>query len=273
MGRSVRFGLYIAPFGALADVAALARIALTAERAGWDGVFLWDHVMAGPDVEVADPWVALTAVALATERLRLGPMVTPLARRRPWDVARAAATLDRLSGGRVTLGVGLGGDRYRELSAFGEEVEDRARGGQLDEALDQLLAFWSGQPLTHAGPRHVLDGAQVLPTPLQQPRIPVWAACVWPNRAPLRRAARLDGVFPVSHDRSLDGEDVLAIRAITRDLGARDPFDVVITNGERPSSARLDELSSAGATWWLQSFGDRPTMVDVEAAASAGPPQ
>lgn len=269
----MRFGLYVAPFGELADAAALADIGARAEAAGWDGLFVWDHVMTTPGVAVADPWVALAAIAQRTERVRLGPMVTPLARRRPWDVARAAATLDHLSNGRTVLGVGLGGDGRRELSAFGEERDRRARAGLLDEALELLLAFWSGEPVSHAGPRYQLDRAQVLPTPLQRPRIPVWAGCVWPNRAPLRRAARLDGVFPVSHTGPLGGDDVRAMLAEVRAHGGPEDFDVVITNHERPDPARLSELASAGATWWLQGFGDGPSLGDVRAAAAAGPPQ
>lgn len=269
----MRFGLYVAPFGELADAAALADVGARAEAAGWDGLFVWDHVMTSPGVAVADPWVTLAAVAQRTERLTLGPMVTPLARRRPWDVARAAATLDRLSGGRTVLGIGLGGDGRRELSAFGEERDPRARAALLDEALELVLAFWSGEPVTHAGARYTLDRAQVLPTPLQRPRIPVWAGCVWPNRAPLRRAARLDGVFPVSHTRALSGADVEELLAEARAHGAPEGFDVVITNHERPDAARVSELASAGATWWLQGFGDGPTLADVTAAAAAGPPQ
>jgi alkanesulfonate monooxygenase SsuD/methylene tetrahydromethanopterin reductase-like flavin-dependent oxidoreductase (luciferase family) len=269
----VRRGLYVAPFGELADVGALVEVAVRAEEAGWDGLFVWDHVMTAPGVAVADPWIALTAVALGTERLRLGALVTPLARRRPWNVARSVATLDRLSGGRTVLGIGLGGDGRRELSAFGEERDSRARGALLDEALDLVLELWSGDPVSHAGPGWALDAAQVLPTPLQRPRPPVWAGCVWPNREPLRRAARLDGVFPVSHTRSLDGEDVRAILAFVDEHGAAEDFDVVLTNRERPAPERLAELAAAGATWWLQSFGDMPSLVDVEAAAAAGPPE
>jgi alkanesulfonate monooxygenase SsuD/methylene tetrahydromethanopterin reductase-like flavin-dependent oxidoreductase (luciferase family) len=123
----MRHGLYVAPFGELSDVRALAAVAADAEASGWDGVFVWDHVMTFDGLEVADPWIALTAVALATERVRLGAMVTPLARRRPWDVARQVAVLDRLSGGRMVFGAGLGGDSRRELSAFGEERDPRAR--------------------------------------------------------------------------------------------------------------------------------------------------
>ena len=142
----MRHGLYVAPFGELSDVRALAAVAAQAEASGWDGFFVWDHVMTFDGLEVADPWIALTAVALATEGLRLGAMVTPLARRRPWDVARQVAVLDRLSGGRMVFGAGLGGDSRRELSAFGEERDPRARAALLDEALELVVDLWRARP-------------------------------------------------------------------------------------------------------------------------------
>ena len=156
----MRHGLYVAPFGELADVRALAEVSAQAEAGGWDGFFVWDHVMTFDRLDVADPWIALTAVALATERLRLGAMVTPLARRRPWDVARQVAVLDRLSGGRMVFGAGLGGDSRRELTAFGEERDPRARAALLDEALDVVVDLWTGEPVSRDGPAFVLDDAR-----------------------------------------------------------------------------------------------------------------
>jgi len=271
----MRHGLYVAPFRELADVRALAEVSAEAEASGWDGIFVWDHVMTHDNIDVADPWIALTAIALATERVRLGAMVTPLARRRPWDVARQVAVLDRLSGGRMVFGAGLGGDSRRELTAFGEERDPRARAALLDEALDVVTDLWTGKPVTRDGPGFALDAAQVRPTPVQQPRPPVWLGCVWPHRRPLVRAARFDGAFPVSHERPLRGDDlrvILETVGVHRAAGAG-PFDLVVVNHERPDAARLAELSAAGATWWLQGFGERPRLADVRGAAAAGPPQ
>jgi alkanesulfonate monooxygenase SsuD/methylene tetrahydromethanopterin reductase-like flavin-dependent oxidoreductase (luciferase family) len=270
----MQFGLYVAPFGELADVARLAHIAATAEASGWDGFFIWDHVMTFDPVEVADPWIALTTIAIATERVRIGPMVTPLARRRPWDVARQAAMVDRLSGGRLVFGAGLGGDSRRELTAFGEERNPRVRGVLLDEALELLVDLWSGEPVTRDG-HYTLDRAHVLPTPMQAPRPPIWLACVWPHRKPLRRAARYDGVFPVSFRRSLTGADITEMMDVVAEHRAADAgvFDIVIVNTERPDAARLADLAGAGATWWLQGFGEKPRLADVQTAAAAGPPE
>jgi alkanesulfonate monooxygenase SsuD/methylene tetrahydromethanopterin reductase-like flavin-dependent oxidoreductase (luciferase family) len=271
----MRCGLYVAPFGELAEVRSLAAVAAEAEASGWEGLFVWDHVMTFDGLEVADPWIALTAVALGTERMRLGAMVTPLARRRPWDVARQVAVLDRLSGGRMVFGAGLGGDSRRELSAFGEERDPRARANLLDEALELVVELWGGEAVTRDGAAFALERAVVRPTPLQEPRPPVWLGCVWPHRRPLVRAARYDGVFPVSHSAPLTGADVRSLLETVAEHRAQraGPFDVAIVNHERADAGRLSELGAAGATWWLQGFGERPRLDDVRAAAAAGPPQ
>ena len=194
----LRSALWLPLFNELADPAVVAGLAAEAEEAGWHGVFVWDHLRwRAPVLQVADPWITLAAIATATERLRLGPMVTPLARRRPAKVARETATLDRLSDGRLTLGAGLGSDRFGgELSATGEQLDDRQRGQMLDEALEILTTAWSGQPVHHRGEHYTVDGIQFLPRPAQQPRVPVWVAGLPGNPRPLRRAARYDGFFP-----------------------------------------------------------------------------
>jgi alkanesulfonate monooxygenase SsuD/methylene tetrahydromethanopterin reductase-like flavin-dependent oxidoreductase (luciferase family) len=142
----MRHALTIPPYGELADPSALVEVAVAAERAGWDAVFLWDHVLRRPGdpQETADPWVAMAAIAVATERVRIGPMVTPITRRRPIKLARETTTLDHLSNGRLTLGLGLGVDTTRELSAFGEIVDARVRGDRLDEGVELLCAMWPG---------------------------------------------------------------------------------------------------------------------------------
>lgn len=187
-------------FDDLADPRVVARLASEAEEAGWDGCFVWDQLCwRSPVRQVADPWIALAAIATATERLRLGPMVSVLARRRPAKVARETATLDRLSDGRLTLGVGLGSDRFAgELSRTGEQLDDRTRGRMLDESLAILSAAWSGEPVRHRGEHYVVDDITFLPRPVQRPGVPVWAAGFPGNVKPIRRAAQLDGFFPAN---------------------------------------------------------------------------
>jgi alkanesulfonate monooxygenase SsuD/methylene tetrahydromethanopterin reductase-like flavin-dependent oxidoreductase (luciferase family) len=260
--------LFLPPFDELADPRLVARLAADAEEAGWDGVFLWDHLAyRAPVRAVADPWTSLAAMAVATEQVRLGPMVTPLPRRRPVVVARQTATLDVLSRGRLVLGVGLGGDGSRELSATGEQTDDRVRARMLDEALEVLEAAWTGEPVHHRGAHYVVDGLSFLPTPVQRPRPPVWVAVRAGNRAPLRRAARYDGVFPIGLEHP---EDLAALAADVRSLrnpGAG-PLDVVVgmPPGQDPRPWR-----AAGATWDVVAFPVGTTADDVRGVLRDGP--
>lgn len=247
--------------GSFADPRGVADLAREAEGAGWDAVFVWDHLIGMPGAEVADPWTILTAVALATERVRIGPMVTPLARRRPWQVARQAATLDRLSGGRVTLGVGLGFPPEEEFGRFGEPTDDRERAAILDEALDVIVGLWTGEPFSFEGERFRVRDVTFVPTPLQRPRIPIWIAATWPHRAPLARAARFDGVVPIADPAGdepfLDLDRVADVVREIRGRRAADagPFDVVwVAPPAAGASAALEtvERAAAASVTWVQ---------------------
>jgi alkanesulfonate monooxygenase SsuD/methylene tetrahydromethanopterin reductase-like flavin-dependent oxidoreductase (luciferase family) len=245
-------GIYLAPFDELADPRRVARLAARAEERGWDGFFVWDHILYSPPVRgVADPWVTLSAVACATERLRIGPMVTPPARRRVQKLTRETVTLDHLSAGRLVLGLGLGG-RHGEFGPFGDPDEPREQARLLDAALERLDAYWSGE---------------LEPPPVQRPRIPVWLAARWPNRRPVRRAARWDGVFPIDLPGPDTVAELVAEIAALREPGAG-PFDVVVTN---PPEVDPAPWAAAGATWCLTGFGPRPTEAAVRAAIDAGP--
>jgi alkanesulfonate monooxygenase SsuD/methylene tetrahydromethanopterin reductase-like flavin-dependent oxidoreductase (luciferase family) len=246
--------IFVAPFEELSEPALVAELAAKAERKGWDGFFVWDHVAYSEPVRaLADPWVTLAAVAMRTERVVIGPLVTPLPRRRPHQLARETVTLDRLSRGRLVLGVGLGSEVTPEFDPdrFGEEGDMKARAKLLDDGLDRLLAYWGGE---------------FEPRPVQRPRIPIWVAARWPKRKPLRRAARYDGLFPID----LPNPDALAqmadeLKAMRESDG---PFDVVAESlaGEDPAP-----WIAAGATWHLTSFGRQPTRAEVEEAIDAGP--
>jgi alkanesulfonate monooxygenase SsuD/methylene tetrahydromethanopterin reductase-like flavin-dependent oxidoreductase (luciferase family) len=178
---ALRFGLFFPAFAGLADPGRVVELARAAERSGWDGFFLWDHVLALPGMAVADPWVTMAAIAQSTARMRLGMLVTPLARRRPWVLARQTATLDRLSRGRLVVGVGLGDDGIGEFSSFQGEVSDPVqRGAMLDESLDLLRCFWSGNDVTWEGQHFAVASGPFLPRPVQDP-LPVWVACRWPT--------------------------------------------------------------------------------------------
>ena len=245
---AARRGIFVAPFEELSEPAVVAELAARAERRGWDGFFIWDHVAYREPVRaIADPWVTLAAVAVATERIVIGPLVTALPRRRPHQLARETVTLDRLSGGRLVFGVGLGSERTVEFhpDRFGEEGDPTARARLLDDGLDRLLAYWDGE---------------FEPRPVQRPRIPVWVAARWPRRRPLRRAARFDGLFPID----LPGPEALEeLAGELRALRGPGPFDLV---AEHPPGADPAPWIEAGATWCLTAFGIQPTRAEVQQA-------
>jgi alkanesulfonate monooxygenase SsuD/methylene tetrahydromethanopterin reductase-like flavin-dependent oxidoreductase (luciferase family) len=264
----VQRGLFIPQFGELADPRLLARLGERAERAGWDGLFVWDHIQyRAPAALVLDPWVTLAAIGAATSRLRLGAMVTPLARRRPWVVARQLAALDLLTVGRMVLGVGLGlDDSGKELSTFGEELDARTRAQMLDEALDIVHGLLSGQPVHHRGPHYVADGATFLPTPVQSP-LPTWVAARWPNRAPLRRAVRYQGVFAIEVAAPADAEALGHEVDLMRRGGG--PFDIVVA--PEPGWPAQD-WAQAGVTWLLTPFSQFDARAEeVARVIDAGP--
>lgn len=275
----MKFGLEIAPWGALADPRRLALLAAEAEAAGWDGVFVWDAMLHDEArLPKADPWIALAAIAMRTERIRLGTMVTPLARRRPWKVARETVTLDYLSNGRVILGVGLGDPSDEEFAWFDEAGRDyRTRAAMLDEGLEILDGLWSGEPFGFAGEHYRLAEMTFAPRPVQRPRIPIWVGGWWPNRAPLRRAVRWDGFHPGKPGDFLTAGDVREITAaVARERPASAPFDLAVqARVELDRSRAADnarELANAGATWWMEKAGTMPNGA-IECLVQAGPPR
>ncbi|HSV40969.1 MAG TPA: LLM class flavin-dependent oxidoreductase [Nocardioidaceae bacterium] len=256
----MRSAIWLPIFDELADPVVVARLAAEAEEAGWDGFFLWDHIRwREPVTAAADPWITLAAVATATEQLRLGTMVTALARRRPAKVARETATLDVLSRGRLTLGVGLGSDRFGgEFSLFGDEQDDRLRGEMLDEALEILRGAWTGQDVVHRGRHYTVDGISFRPVPVQ-PTVPVWVAGFPGKVKPMQRAARHDGFFPVNLQ-SPDqlAEAVEAVRGYRTDPAA--PYDVAV---DLAPGTDLAPYAAAGATWWMTDLDPHAMKVDT----------
>jgi alkanesulfonate monooxygenase SsuD/methylene tetrahydromethanopterin reductase-like flavin-dependent oxidoreductase (luciferase family) len=266
-----RHGLFVPPFDVLADPNLLAELAADAERAGWDGIFLWDHLIyARPVQAILDPWICLAAIAVATESMTLGAMVTPLSRRRPAVVARQAVTLDLLSRGRLVLGFGLGDDGSSgEMSRFGEEPDPHIRAGMLDEGLFVLRRMLSGELVDHQGQHYTAAGVQLLPRPYRESGIPFWIGARWPNARPLRRAAKYEGAFVISLKSADELRDLIG--ALDQLRGDGGEFDVVV---ELPSDDQAVAWSVPGVTWLLTRFG--PYDMDAAAVASriaAGPPK
>jgi len=254
-----------------------AELAALAEEHGWDGVFTWDAIAIGT-MEAYDPWVALAAMAMRTERVRMGAIVTPPSRRRPWKLAREAMTLDRLSNGRLILPVGLGALDDAAFANVGEPTDARTRAELLDESLAIIEGLWSGKPFGYDGRHYRFGEMTFLPTPVQQPRIPIWVVGAWPHERSMRRTLRWDGVYA-------QAEGVEAIRAVA-DWAEREwpaatrdrPWDV-IAEGRTPAddpgtaAAIVAGYEAAGATWWIESDWESTSVEAVRERIVAGPPR
>ncbi|WP_223268131.1 LLM class flavin-dependent oxidoreductase [Streptosporangium nondiastaticum] len=280
-------------FGDFADARNVAALAKAAETAGWDGLFLWDHVVHDKRSSrpVGDPWMLLTAAALATTSIKLGALVTPVPRRRPHQLARQVTTLDRISDGRVVFAAGLGGPVEDEYGSFGEPTDAVLLAERLDEGLGLLERYWTGERVTHRGRHFQARDVALLPRPVQRPRPPVWIAGYWPNRRPMRRAARWDGVVPLfasaGHGRTPPVEELRELvayvgrhRPVRRPRGA--PFEVVVggvspANDAAAARDLIGPLRDAGATWWDERLPlDHPGLSRLDTLlhrAGQGPPR
>ena len=267
------------------DPRTVAELAAEAETAGWDGVFYYDAIAIG-DSPLYDPWVVMAAMAMRTEGVRLGAIVTPPSRRRPWKLAREAMTLDRLSNGRLVLPVGLGALDDAGFGNVGEPTDARTRAELLDETLAILDGLWTGQPFGFEG-RHYRFGPMTFrPTPVQRPRIPIWVIGAWPHERSMRRAIRWDGIIVQAQDeagRPATGPEPLrhVLEYVRRERPpdlVDQPFDVIVdgsTPADDPDAAAATARAhaEAGATWWTEvDWGD--TSLDaMRDRIAAGPPR
>ena len=271
----MHYAIEVVPFGEFGDPRNVMRLAQVAEAAGWEGLFVWDHMGFVWGAPAGDPWVTLAAVATSTSHLKLGVAVAPLPRYSPQVLARALTGLDLLSQGRVILGAGLGGSN-EEFSAFGEPSDVRERAAMLDEALQILDRWMAGETLNFHGVHYTVENLALLPLPVQRPRIPIWIG--GESRPAMRRAARWDGwVIPgIDQDQAvIRPPEQLAqeLAYIQSHRVPSAPFDVAITGCSDPGQNSLaSEYASAGATWWLESiFGLRGSLDEMLRRVAAGP--
>lgn len=273
---------FIVTSGEPRTVAGLAR---EAEEAGWDGAFYWDGIHVD-GFDAYDPWVVMAAMAMRTERVRLGAMLTPPARRRPWKLAREAMTLDRLSGGRLVMPVGLGAAAHDGgFFKVGEPVDRKVRAQKLDESLEILSGLWSGEPFSYEGEHYRLEEMTFLPTPVQRPRVPIWVVGAWPSRKSMDRALRYDGLLTAKvgatvEDPGVTPQVIRAMRGYVEENRDGDgPFDIVVegeTPGEKPEEAaeKVRPFEEAGATWWIESPWTPPNEPDdLRRRIAQGPPR
>lgn len=282
----MKFGICIPNcHGDYTDPRLAAEVAYEAEQAGWDGFFTWDHIGDTWADEVSDPWIMLAAIAMRTRRITLGPLVTPLPRRRPWKVAREIVTLDHLSGGRVILGVGTG--EGSEFPNYFEQTDHRSRGEMLDEALDILMRLWSGKRFSFDGRYYRLKDVRHLPRPLQQPHIPIWVAAQYPYQRPLRRAAHWDGLSIIANNAGLCDqlpaeqvrECVHRVYAERETQQRNGPYEVLHwghfkgkDRGKHIEQAMA--YADAGATWWIEDLNwTSGSLQEVRTTVCQGPPR
>lgn len=271
---------FVFPAGDARQIADLSR---DAEAAGWDGIFVWEPVWG------VDAWVSLTAAAMQTHRIMLGTMLTPLSRMRPWKLAGETATVDRLSGGRVILSVGLGA-LDSGFEAFGEVQDRRTRAELMDEGLAILTGLWQGQPFNYSGKHYHVKETSFFPPPppVQQPRIPIWVVGAWPHAKSMQRALRYDGLLPYvmgeeGKGRKTTPDDIRAIQAfIEQNRSEATPFDIIM-EGETPggdpqaAAAIVQPWADVGVTWWIETMWSTPdaltNLLSVQARINQGPPR
>lgn len=279
--KIMKFGLDVPTTGEYSEPHVLANLAVEAEKAGWNGFFVWDVIFARDDmrIPVADAWIGLAEIALRTSKIRLGLMVEPLARDRPYLVARRLASLDNLSQGRVICTVGLG---YQDLefTPFGEEVGQSIRGEKLDEALQILSGLWTTDGFSFAGRYYSIDHVTMNPKPAQTPRIPLWVAGGWPLLGPFRRGANWDGIClkginMKTHEPLNPEEFGQCVDFTLRRRKSNSPFEIVMTgmtpgDGSRETDNTLP-FQEKGATWWIEQ-GISRSVDEYRTRIQAGPP-
>ncbi|MFX0064816.1 MAG: LLM class flavin-dependent oxidoreductase [Candidatus Hermodarchaeota archaeon] len=280
MDKKLKYGIYIANYGFTRNPKDYVELAQLGEENGWGGFFLWDHLNPSSTVvfPVIDPWITLAAIAVQTDKIRLGTTVTPLARRRPWKLAREIVSLDHLSNGRFTLGVGLGVPSDAEFESFNENSETKVKAEKLDESLDILRGLWSGKPFSYKGKHYQIKEVTFQPTPIQN-SIPIWVGATWPNKKPFQRAAKYNGVFPlrVGFEERLKPSDISdIINYINQYRSKEDPFDVVFpsySSSKKEENEWIKEYAEVGCTWFFECLdpwrGDLENMKEV---VKRGPP-
>ena len=275
----IKNGIYIANYGITNDPQDYVDLAILSENNGWDGFFLWDHVFISSKKAqpFLDPWVILSAIAVKTKRIALGTTVTALARRRPWIIAKEVSTLDRLSKGRIILGVGLGIDA--DFSNFGENTDQLIRREKLDESLHILRGLWAEKPYKFEGKHFNIKEVNFFPKPFRE-SIPIWVGGIWPNKRPFQRAAQYDGVFPikVTDDENVSPDDYKEIIKILKQYrSSLDSYDIIksiVTTGIKEEDEWINDYRDIGITWFVELiYPGRDSLDNLKKIISRGPPQ
>ena len=277
--RKLRYGLILPDFGKALHPTDLVDLAGEAEDYGWDGFFLWDHMVEwNSRTPVYDAFTCLAAIATNTKHIRIGTAVTPIPLLKPWIIARQTITLDHLSNGRLILGVGLGTKESCDYERFGEPGDNKTLAEKLDESLVIIKGLWSGKPFRYSGKHYLLKDPIFLPHSIQKPRIPIWVAGYWPRKGPLRRAAKWDGVIPLRFPGNLLELDELRtlVEYIKKLRENADNFAVaIIGSTQNPRNVeKVERFASAGMTWWFENlYAKKDSLNSMRKRIRLGPPQ
>lgn len=273
---AMHYAIEVVPYGIYSNPSNIVTLAQAAEVAGWEGLFVWDHLGYVSGIASSDPYVVLAAVAATTSHLKLGVEITPLPRTRPHVLIQTLVSLDLLSGGRVIFGAGLG-HVPEEFSLFGESADLKQRAAKLDEGLEVLDRFMTGNQVSYHGEYYTIDNATLIPLPVQRPRIPIWIG--GRSHPALRRAARWDGwvmsgAGPGGMMKRTPEELIIKVAEIHRNRSDANPFDVAISGYSTPDQIEIPlRYEFAGATWWLESLSEeRGSMEAMMTRVMAGPP-
>ena len=283
MTEEIKYGITIIQFNEFADPELVVEFAEEAEKAGWDGIFLIDHVYFNREQipSIAETWVLLAAIAARTKRIKIGTSVTALPRYPPWQFAKMAATLDVLSKGRLILGLGLGGPAV-EYETFGQKYDLKILAEKMDESLDILQGLWTGEMFSFEGKHYQIDRACLRPKPVQSPRIPLILGGSWPHKKPFIRAAKYDGIMPIHKDfpRDLTPAQLKEIKDIIKDhRKISDPFEVMILGSTFFNQDKRFEIIQSykdiGITWWLEQVNTlmQPSVDVMREWVKQGPPK
>jgi len=277
----MKYGFVIDAF----DVATIGDLTEVAEEAGWDGLFISDAIAVGskdfPDFPYFDPWVALAVMATRSTRIRIGTMITPLPRRRPWKLARETLSIDHLSKGRLILGVGLGAaEDDGGFFKVGEPMDIRVRAQKLDEALSILTGLWTGKPVTFSGKHYRVEEMSMQPAVVQSPRIPIWVPGVWQKPKSMERALKWDGIIPQKYKSMsrMTAAEIKTLKAYVDKHRTQSSHFDIIAGGETSGTNRKQAVKKvapyirAGATWWLESKWTF-SADEVRARIKQGPPR
>ena len=280
--KGVQFGLYVPNFGKSANPLTLCEMASAAEKSGWDGFFLWDHLVEWDKrLPLSDSLTTIAAIAMKTNRIRIGTTLSPVPRYKPWDFARRTATLDHISNGRLILSVGLGAPESCDYQRFGEDPNYHVLAEKLDESLRVVTGLWSGNKFSFRGKHYKVGPSIFLPSPKQTPRIPIWVGGFWPRPGPFKRAAKWDGVLPLRvPERLLEPKDLREIASFIQEhRSSMKDFDFSVigwTTGvnKKRDAEKIQKFSESGMTWWLESFyTKRDSPESMRSRIAKGPPR